>query len=142
MQACLEGVKDGTIDCLATDHAPHLAEEKELEFPDAAFGIIGLECALPLYIKALVEPGHIDWMRLIELMSTNPAKILRLAGDRGTLREGAVADVTVIDPNVEWTIDPEQFASKSRNCPFAGWKVKGRATHTIVGGEVKWQLGD
>jgi dihydroorotase len=138
VQACIEGVKDGTIDCLATDHAPHLAEEKELEFPDAAFGIIGLECALSLYVKALVEPGHIDWMRLIELMSTNAAKVVKL--DRGTLREGAVADVTIIDPNLERTIDPEQFASKSRNCPFAAWRVKGRATHTIVGGEVKWQL--
>jgi dihydroorotase len=141
VQACIEGVKDGTIDCLATDHAPHLAEEKELEFPDAAFGIIGLECALPLYIKALVEPGHIDWMRLIELMSTSPAKILHLGDDRGTLRDGAAADVTIIDPNAEWTIDPEHFASKSRNCPFAGWKVKGRTTHTIVGGEIKWAAG-
>jgi dihydroorotase len=138
VSACIDAVKDGTIDCLATDHAPHLAEEKELEFPDAAFGIIGLECALALYIKALIEPGHIDWMRLVELMSTNAAKVVKL--DRGTLREGAVADVTIIDPNLEWTIDPEQFASKSRNCPFAAWRVKGRATHTIVAGEVKWQL--
>src|SRR4051812_42858069 len=136
--ACIDGVKDGTIDCLATDHAPHLAEEKELEFADAPFGIISLECALALYIKALVEPGHIDWMKLIDLMSTAPANIVRL--DRGTLREGAAADITIIDPNLQWTIDAEQFASKSRNCPFHGWSVKGRATHTIVGGEVKWQL--
>ena len=136
--ACLEGVKDGTIDCLATDHAPHLAEEKELEFPDAAFGILGLECALPLYIKALIEPGHTDWLKLVDLMSTSPARIVRL--ERGTLREGAVADVTVIDPTHEWTIDTEQFASKSRNCPFHGWKVKGRSTHTIVDGRLKWQL--
>ncbi|MBC8105227.1 MAG: amidohydrolase family protein [Anaerolineae bacterium] len=138
VRACIEGVKDGTIDCLATDHAPHLAEEKELEFADAPFGIISLECALALYIKALVEPGHIDWMKLIDLMSTAPANIVRL--DRGSLREGAAADITIIDPNLEWTIDAEQFASKSRNCPFHGWQVKGRATHTIVGGELKWQL--
>jgi dihydroorotase len=138
VKACIEGIKDGTIDCLATDHAPHLAEEKELEFPFAPFGINLLECALSLYIKALVEPGHIDWMKLIELMTAAPARIVSL--DRGTLREGAVADVTIIDPNREWTIDVEQFHSKSRNCPFHGWKVKGRATHTIVGGEVKWGL--
>ncbi|HEY1629287.1 MAG TPA: dihydroorotase, partial [Tepidisphaeraceae bacterium] len=138
VQACIEGVKDGTIDCLATDHAPHLAEEKELEFQYAPFGILSLECALALYIKALVEPGHINWMKLIDLMSTQPAKIIKL--DRGTLSEGAIADVTIIDPNQEWTIDVETMKTKSRNCLFAGWNVKGRATHTIVGGEVKWQI--
>jgi dihydroorotase len=136
--ACIAGVKDGTIDCLATDHAPHLAEEKELEFQHAPFGIIGLEGALALYVKALVEPGHIDWMKLIELMTIRPAEIVRL--NKGTLREGADADITIIDPSMTWRIDPEQFASKSRNCPFAGWDVKGRATHTIVGGEIRWRL--
>src|SRR5438477_2268569 len=89
VKACIAGVVDGTIDCLATDHAPHLAEEKELEFPEAPFGIIGLECALALYIKALVEPGHISWMRLVELMTTKPAEIVKLK--KGTLREGADA---------------------------------------------------
>jgi dihydroorotase len=137
VQACIEAVKDGTIDCLATDHAPHLAEEKELEFQYAPFGILSIECALALYVRALVEPGHIDWMKLIDLTSTRPARILKLDG-RGTLNEGAIADVTIIDPNLEWTIDLESFRTKSRNCPFAGWKVKGRATHTIVAGEVKW----
>jgi dihydroorotase len=140
VQACVEGVRDGTIDCLATDHAPHLSEEKELEFSDAPFGILGLECALALYVKALLEPGHIDWMKLIELTSTAPARIARLPDGRGTLQEGAVADITIIDPNHRWTIDAEQFKSKSRNCPFHGWTVTGRATHTIVGGQVKWQL--
>jgi dihydroorotase len=134
--ACIEGIKDGTIDCLATDHAPHRAEEKELEFPDAPMGIIGLECALALYIKALVEPGHIDWLKLIDLMSTRPAQIIRL--DRGTLREGSVADVTVVDPQKSWTIDASKFRSKSRNCPFNGWQVKGATRATIVSGEVKW----
>ena len=135
--ACVEGVRDGTIDCLATDHAPHRAEEKELEFAEAPFGIIGLECALPLYAKALVEPGHIPWMRLIDLMSTQPAKIIR--SDRGTLRDGAVADVTIFDPKQAWTIDAKRFFGKSRNCPFHGWNVTGRVKATIVGGAIRWQ---
>jgi dihydroorotase len=139
VEACIAGVRDGTIDLLATDHAPHLAEEKELEFPYAPFGILGLEPALPLYVKALVEPGHISWMRLIEMMSTRPAQLVKLAS-KGTLQVGADADVTIIDPNLDWTIDVEQFRSKSRNCPFHGWKVRGRAVMTIVGGAVKWEL--
>ncbi len=138
VRACIEGIVDGTIDILATDHAPHLAEEKELEFPFAPFGIIGLDCALPLYVKALIEPGHVNWMKLIDLMSTRPAQIVSL--NKGTLRVGADADVTIIDPRMEWTIDKEQFASKSRNCPFHGWRVTGRAVATIVGGDVKWEL--
>ncbi len=137
VQACIEGVIDGTIDCLATDHAPHLAEEKELEFQCAPNGIIGLECALGLYIKALVTPGHINWMKLIDLMSTTPAKIVKLP--RGTLADGAVADVTIIDPQAKWTVDIEQFKSKSRNCPYHGWELIGRQIATIVGGEVKWE---
>src|SRR5688500_460392 len=138
VEACIRGVVDGTIDCLATDHAPHLAEEKELEFQYAPNGILGLEPALALYVKALVTPGHISWMKLIAMMTHVPAKISDL--NKGTLADGADADVTVIDPNLEWTIDLEQFKSKSRNCPFGGWAVKGRATHTIVGGQVKWEL--
>jgi len=138
LKACIAGVIDGTIDCLATDHAPHLAEEKELEFQFAPFGIIGLEGALALYAKALVEPGHIPWMKLIEMMTGRGARIVKL--DKGTLREGADADVTIIDPNRPWTIDAEQFRSFSRNCPFHGSQVNARPTHTIVGGEVKWEL--
>ena len=138
VQACIEGVKDGTIDILATDHAPHLAEEKELEFQYAPFGIIGLECALPLYIKALVEPGHIGWMKLIEMMTIAGARIVKLP--KGTLAEGADADVTIIDPNLPWKIEAEEFVAKSRNCPFDGWRIKGRAVATIVGGDVKWEL--
>jgi dihydroorotase len=136
--ACIAGVKDGTIDCLATDHAPHLKEEKEVEFAAASFGIIGLECALALYVKALVEPGHVSWMKLVELMSTKPARIVKL--ERGTLRTGAVADVTVIDPGRKWKIDVSKFVGKSRNCPFDGWEVGGRAVATIVGGQVRWEL--
>jgi dihydroorotase len=138
MEACINGVIDGTIDCLATDHAPHRAEEKELEFAYAPMGIIGLECALALYVKALVTPGHISWMKLVELMTVAGAKIIK--SDRGTLREGAAADVTIIDPGMNWTIDTNTFRGKSRNCPFHGWNVSGRAVATIVGGEVKWKL--
>ena len=136
--ACIAGVKDGTLDCLATDHAPHLAEEKELEFANAAFGILGLECALALYIKALVTPGHIGWLRLIELMTIAGARIAKL--NKGTLAVGADADVTLIDPNMPWKIDKNQFRSKSRNCPFHDWQVQGRATTTIVAGKICWVL--
>jgi dihydroorotase len=138
VRACIEGVRDGTIDILATDHAPHRMEEKELEFAYAPFGIIGLECALPLYLKALVEPGHITWMQLIEMMTTRPAQIVKL--DKGTLQVGADADVTVIDPQLRWRIDARRFASRSRNCPFHSWEVAGRAILTLIGGEVKWAL--
>jgi dihydroorotase len=134
--ACIAGVKDGTIDCLATDHAPHLAEEKELEFQNAPFGILGLECALALYVKALVEPGHITWPRLIELLTIAGAKIAKL--NKGTLAIGADADVTIIDPNLKWKIDKNKFRGKSRNCPFDCWEVTGKATHTIVGGKLKY----
>jgi len=137
--AVIAGVVDGTIDCLATDHAPHLAEEKELEFPFAPFGIIGLETALALYIKALITPGHIKWPKLIELMATRPAQIIK--SDRGTLKPGMPADVTIINPDLAWTIDRARFVSKSRNCPFHGWQVTGRPVATIVSGAVKWELG-
>jgi dihydroorotase len=136
--ACIQSVKDGTLDCLATDHAPHRAEEKELEFANAPNGILGLEGALALYIKALVTPGHIGWPRLIELMTIGGARVAKL--NKGTLAIGADADVTIIDPNLKWKIEKEKFRSKSRNSPFDGWEVTGRATHTIVGGEVKWSL--
>jgi dihydroorotase len=128
-------VIDGTLECLATDHAPHTREEKELEFDKAPFGIVGLETALPLYAKALVEPGHITWLKLIELMTAAPARIMGLK-EMGTLAKGAAADVTVFNPTTEWTIDGEQFQSKSCNTPFEGWKVKGRVSHTVVGGRI------
>jgi len=139
IDALLEAVADGTISLLATDHAPHTQEQKEREFAVAPYGIIGLECALALYIKALIEPGVIDWPRLIEMTSTNHAQLCGLKG-KGELAVGADADVTVIDPQHAWTIDVNQFAGKSRNCPFDGWDVKGRAIATIVGGEVKLAL--
>lgn len=136
VQACIEGVRDGTIDCLVTDHAPHMDQEKELGFVDAPFGIIGLETALSLFIEALIVPKVIDWPRLVAAMSTNPARLLRVPG--GTLKAGAPADVTIIDPEIEYEIDISQSRSKSRNSPFDGRKVRGRATHTIVDGRVRF----
>jgi dihydroorotase len=135
LQACLEGVRDGTIDCLVTDHAPHLNSEKELVFQEAPFGIIGLETALPLFIRALIDSEVLDWPRLIAAMSTRPAQLLGISG--GTLKVGSDADITLIDPECEWTIDVEQMRSKSRNTPFDGWTVRGRAALTMVGGEVR-----
>jgi dihydroorotase len=130
-------IADGTIDVLATDHAPHTAAEKARDFASAPFGIIGLDCALPLYAKALVEDGVIGWPRMIELMTRTPAELCGLdALGLGTLREGSPGDVTVIDPNLEWTIQAAQFASKSRNCPFDGWRVRGRAVMAMIAGRL------
>ncbi len=137
IEACRRGLTDGTIDCLVTDHAPHGIQQKELEFLDAPFGIIGLETALPVYVKSLIEPGALDWPALIEKLTVRPAAVLSLK--KGTLSVGADADVTVIDPEVGWTIDAAAFASKSRNCPFDGWKVRGRAVATLVAGQVKYR---
>jgi len=134
--ACIDGVRDGTIDCLVTDHAPHAAQDKQLSFQDAPFGVIGLETALALFIRALIEPGVLDWPRLIYALSTRPAALLRVPG--GTLAAGAPADVTLIDPESEWTVDAAQMRSKSRNTPFDGWKLRGRAVMTIVEGEVRF----
>ena len=126
VQAMREGVADGTLDCLATDHAPHSQEEKELEFGLAPFGIISLDCALALYVKALIER-----------MSVAPAAVI--GRDYGTLGAGAIADVTVIDPKTKWTVDVDAFTSRSRNCPYDGWELTGRADVTIVDGEVRFQ---
>lgn len=138
--ACIEGVADGTIDCLVTDHAPHGIQEKELPFTSAPFGIIGLETALPLYVQALIAGGRMDWPDLIERMTTGPARVLGLY--KGTLMVNADADVTLIDPKAAWTIDASKFRSKSRNTPFDGWKVSGRAVTTIVGGVIKYRDGE
>jgi len=135
----IEGIKDGTITVLATDHAPHTLEDKQVEFTAAAYGILGLECALPLYIKALIDSGAIGWPKLIEMMTVNGADLCGLTG-KGRLSVGSDADVTVIDPKQTWTIDVDQFASRSRNCPFDGWNVTGRAVATVVGGDIKLAL--
>ena len=127
---------DGTMDAIACDHAPHTSLEKDVEFEAAAFGLIGLETSLGLTLK-LVHNGTITLRRVVELMSTAPARILRVPG--GTLKVGSPADVTILDLHREWTVDVGTFASKSRNCPFNGWTLKGRAVMTIVGGKVVWE---
>jgi dihydroorotase len=135
VDACIQGVIDGTIDCLATDHAPHTREEKELEFDKAPFGIVGLETALPLYAKALVEPGHLTWLQLIEKMTAAPAKLMNLP-NKGTLAIGAPADLTLFHPNDPWTINPANFHSKSTNTPFTNWQVHPRIKHTLLSGKI------
>ena len=138
VEAIIAGIADGTIDCIATDHAPHAREKKMLELDRAPFGILGLETAIGLSVTRLIVPGRLAWPRLVEAMSTLPARILGL--DRGTLRTGSPADVTIIDPDLDWKVDVKSFRSKSINSPFDGWKLRGRAVATIVAGRVKYRL--
>ena len=139
VDALLEGIADGTLSILCSDHAPHADFEKEVEFDLAPFGIIGLETELGLFIDLLVHKhAKIDIVRLIEMYTVEPARLLKL--DAGTLSPGAPADVTLIDPAVEWTVNVDQFQSASRNSPFNGWKLKGRAVRTIVSGKTVWKL--
>ncbi|MGH9942428.1 MAG: dihydroorotase [Pyrinomonadaceae bacterium] len=138
LEAILEGLRDGTIDAIATDHAPHHADEKALEFDQAPFGITGLETAVGLALDRLVHHGVISLERLVDLCSVNPARIFSLEG-RGTLRPGAWADVTLLDPDREWTFDAASSKSKSRNTPFDGRTMRGAAVATIVGGRILYQ---
>jgi dihydroorotase len=138
VEALQQAVGDGTIDVIATDHAPHHYDEKEREFADAPNGIVGLETAFAVNITWLVASGIIDLATLVEKMSCAPARIFRLAG--GTLRRGNIADVTVFDPEAEWTVDPARFRSKGRNTPYAGRRLKGRVHLTIVDGRVIYRL--
>ncbi len=135
--AVREGFLDGTLDVLATDHAPHHYDEKEQAFDDAPFGIVGLETALGLVHTHFVVSGEMDLRTMIERMSTAPARAFNLAG--GSLGEGVVADVTVFDPNEEWEVDPGSFLSRSRNTPFTGDRLVGRPWMTIVEGRIVWQ---
>ncbi len=135
--AMLEGLVDGTVDVIATDHAPHHADEKLVEFDRAPFGIVGLETAVPIVFDRLVHPGHIPLARMIELLSVNPARVLDLAG--GTLSEGAPADVTVLAPDLQVTIAAAGLRSKSKNTPFDGWTFRGGVAATIVGGRVVYR---
>ena len=139
IDALLEGIADGTIDILASDHAPHAKFEKEVEFDAAPFGIVGLETELGLFIDLLFHRHKaIGLPRLIEMLTINPAKLLGL--ESGTLSAGASADITLIDPDLEWTVDAGTFQSSSRNTPFHGWTLKGRAVRTIFAGKTVWQL--
>jgi dihydroorotase len=139
-EAIRQGLRDGTIDVICTDHAPHHYDAKEREFDDAPNGIIGLETALGLAITELVDGGLLDLATLLTRMSTMPARIFGLPG--GTLARGSAGDVVVIDPTAQWAVEPETFYSKSRNTPFAGRRLRGRADVTIVRGQVVFRRGD
>jgi len=148
VDACLKGLQDGTIDAIATDHAPHSSEKKMQAIDMAPFGIVGLETALGVLVTHLVKPGLLSWSQLVEKMSTNPARILGLTGNtthkglkgtlpKGTLAVGADADVTVIDPDCRWTVAESELVSKSKNSPWLNEELTGRACAVIVGGELK-----
>jgi dihydroorotase len=139
VDACIEALQDGALDVIATDHAPHAKEKKMQELDRAPFGIVGLETALGLVITRLIQPGHLDWPTALAKLTWNPARILGISGQKGTLAIGADADVTIIDPEVRWTVDPARFRSKSSNTPFAGWELTGRADTVIVAGQVKFR---
>ncbi|PHQ82068.1 MAG: dihydroorotase [Phycisphaera sp.] len=143
MQAIRKGIADGIITILATDHAPHTPDEKSLPFADAPFGIIGLETAVAGYAQALVETGHIDWPKMVELMTINPARLCNLdqanlgEDGLGELREGGLADITLIDPAHEWAVTEADLEGQSRNTPFLGRQFAARSVLTMVGGEVR-----
>lgn len=139
VEALLEGIADGTITILASDHAPHCGFEKEVEFDQAPFGILGLETQLGLFLDILVHKRKVIGLeRLVEMYTFAPARLLGL--DAGTLSEGAPGDVTVIDPDLEWVVDRESSFSLSRNTPFHGWELRGRAVRTVVGGKTVWSF--
>ncbi len=138
--ALREAVRDGTIDLVATDHAPHHYDEKEREFQNAPNGIVGLETALSVVVDSLVVPGHIDFSTLVERMSCGPARIFGLPG--GTMRSGSPADITIFDPSRRWTVDPAKFISKGRNSPYAGMTLTGRTITTMVAGDIVYTLNE
>jgi dihydroorotase len=154
-EALIAGILDGTVDAIATDHAPHAAHEKSLEFDRAPFGIIGLETALAVAISELHLKHKVPLMRIVELLSTGPARVIDLGpvapdgkrkgsregatGVRGTLAQGSIADLTIFDPATKWTYNAEQSRSKSRNTPFDGWQLTGKPVGTIIGGQVVYR---
>ncbi len=138
-QAIIEGLKEGTIDCIITDHAPHSEEEKNVELSKAPNGIIGFETALPAEIMNLVEPGHIDYLNLVRLTSYTPSKLLHIDNITGSIEEGKKADITIFDPNEEYVYTKEMIVSKSKNSPFIGKKLKGKVKYTIVNGKIVYQ---
>ncbi len=136
-QAILQGLKDGTLDCIVTDHAPHHADDKNVEYNSAAFGISGIETSFGFAITYLYKAGVLTLNEIAERMSGAPARILKLDG--GEIKEGGVADLTIANLNEEWTVDPSTFASKGKNTPFGGWKLQGTVCYTLVDGEIKYQ---
>ncbi|NCB63685.1 MAG: dihydroorotase [Clostridia bacterium] len=139
VEAIIDGLKDGTIDAIATDHAPHSAEEKAKPLPEAPSGMAGLETALGVTLTSLYHTGRMDLSDILRKMTLNPALILRIP--KGRLAIGRSADLTIFDPDEEWVVDPESFASKGRNTPFAGWTLKGKVKYTIVDGTIIYQEG-
>jgi dihydroorotase len=139
VEALRDAVKDGTIDLIATDHAPHHYDEKEREFADSPNGIVGLETALGVIVTNLVEPGMVAYSDLVDRMSCTPARLFNLPG--GSLKRGAAADITVFDPKARWRVDASQFLSKGRNSPYDGMSLVGRAACTIVAGSVVYRSG-
>jgi dihydroorotase len=139
VEALRDAVKDGTIDLIATDHAPHHYDEKEREFADAPNGIVGLETALAVVVTNLVEKGYLGFADLVDRMSCTPARIFNLPG--GSLKRGSAGDVTVFDPAARWKVDPSLFLSKGRNTPYTGMTLVGRANCTIVAGSVVFRSG-
>ena len=137
--AMLDGIADGTVDVIATDHAPHHPDEKMVEFDRAPFGIVGLETAVPLVFDRLVHQGRITLVRMVELLSVNPARVMNVPG--GTLSEGAPADLTVLDPETTITVRAAALRSKSRNTPFDGWQLRGGVSATVVGGRIVYNAG-
>ena len=137
--AIIEGLKDGTIDCIITDHAPHSEEEKNVELAKAPNGIIGFETALSAEIMNLVEPGYIDYQNLVRLTSYTPAKLLKIDNERGCIEMGKMADITIFDPEEEYVYTKENIISKSKNSPFIGKKLKGKVKYTIVNGKIVYK---
>jgi len=139
VEACIEGLIDGTIDCFASDHAPHTTEEKSNEFTEAPNGVIGLETNIGVLLAKLVQTKRLTLKRFVQAWTSAPAKVLGLPG--GSLQVDGPADITVIDLNQEWTVDPEKFVSKARNCPFKGWALKGAPVYTVVAGKLFEAIG-
>jgi dihydroorotase len=135
--AIIRGLADGTIDVIATDHAPHSTDEKELPLTEAPSGMIGLETSLALVLKFLYHTGELDMDKIMALMSANPGRILGI--EAGTLNVGGIADIVIFDPDEVWIVDPDQFKSKARNTPFAGMNLRGRVKYTISRGEVVYR---
>ncbi|HKK20436.1 MAG TPA: amidohydrolase family protein, partial [candidate division Zixibacteria bacterium] len=135
--AVIEGLVDGTIDCIASDHAPHSEEDKDCEFDMAPSGMIGLETTIGLVKTYLIDKSLLSWADAVRKMTANPARIMNLSG--GSLEEGTAADITIIDPEKKWTVKADKFRSRSKNSPYIGWKLSGQVLTTILNGRIVFQ---